>query len=107
MKLSDILPDEIVKKNTEYDQKVQRETEKAIKEAHQYYEKLKNETKKENKISQKKTKYNEPISYNGNASRPTYGGTKKNAPYKQGVLNGSGPVTINGIGIPMSNGRIS
>ena len=52
MKLSDILPDEIVKKNTEYDQKVQRETEKAIKEAHQYYEKLKNETKKENKISQ-------------------------------------------------------
>ena len=41
---------------------------------------------------------------------PTFGGTKKkpkSVPYKHGILNGSGPGTINGYGIRMSDGRIS
>lgn len=40
---------------------------------------------------------------------PTFGGTKKTVPYKQGVLNGKGNGSsgINGYGIRMSDGRIS
>ncbi len=53
---------------------------------------------KEALLSLKKKKSSDPQHFK-NVDRPTYGGAKKNVPYRHGVLNGSGPGTINGYGI--------
>lgn len=62
----------------------------------------KEEKKKEIKQNKKNIVYDAPPPPYSNA---TFGGTKK-VEYRQGVLNGKGPVSINGYGIPF-DGRIS
>ena len=106
-------------KNKRDKKRVQKYKEKMAKLNEQTKTKIKEKQKEEQMILSKKKKvlkYN--YIYNNNNSNsfacdipsnissvtPTYGGSNKtpDTEYVQGVLNGSGPVTINGYGIEIN-----
>ena len=108
MNFDNLFPD-LDKIFDELDKKIEKDKKKLDKKialAKKEIEKLESNQKHENRYvdSKKKKKINEP-QYFRNVDKPTFGGTKKNVPYKQGVLNGKGPVSINGYGISI-NGRM-
>ena len=110
MNFDNLFPD-LDKIFDELDKKIEKDKKKLDKKiaiAKKEIEKLEINQKQENQYvdSKKKNKSSDPQHFK-NVDRPTYGGTKKNVPYRHGILNGKGPVSINGYGIRMSDGRIS
>lgn len=109
MNFDNLFPD-LDKIFDELDKKIEKDKKKLDKKialAKKEIEKLESNQKHENRyVDSKKKKINEP-QYFRNVDKPTFGGTKKNVPYKQGVLNGKGNGSsgINGYGISI-NGRM-